>query len=264
MSSFPAARFPSLPLSKEKEAAQPIYEPTYKDTSAARPTLEPSDEALIARICADDSDALGLLFSRYARLVWTIARRILQNNEEADDLLQDVFLLVRRRASAFDSSKGSVRSLLVQMCYQRAFSRRRDLARQNFYTSTEVTENTAVAKRTSCAPLYDETIEAHFGKTAIKRAREDLSIEQRETLRLCFYEGHSLEEIAVRLGQSHGNVRHHYYRGLAKLRKHAKGMSIAGGAAQAMSHEEKEREIGEKGACGRQERESKESQDGFM
>ncbi len=215
-SSLSAAGFPALPGRKEQEFLAPL------DRSAAKPTAEPSDEALIARICADDSDALGLLFDRYARLVWTIARRILQNSEEADDLLQDLFLLVRRRASVFDPTKGSVRSLLVQMCYQRAFSRRRDLARQNFYTSAEVNENATVPKRTSCASLFDESIEAHLGKTAIKRAREDLSLEQRETLRLCFFEGHTLEEIAVRLGQSYGNVRHHYYRGLAKLRKHAK------------------------------------------
>jgi RNA polymerase sigma-70 factor, ECF subfamily len=215
-SSLSAARFPALPLGKEQEVIAPL------DQTEGRAAGEPADEALVARICVDDSDALGLLFDRYARLVWTIARRILQNNEEADDLVQDVFLLVRRRASVFDPTKGSVRSLLVQMCYQRAFSRRRDLARQNFYTLTEVTEDAAVAKRTSCASLFDESLEAHLGKNAIKRAREDLSVEQRETLRLCFYEGHTLEEIAVRLGQSYGNVRHHYYRGLAKLRKYAK------------------------------------------
>ena len=216
-SSFPVARFPALPLRNDREAVDPAH---IRDTAA--PAEEPSDEALIARICSDDSDALGLLFSRYARLVWTIGVRVLRNNEEADDLLQDVFLLVRRRASAFDASKGSVRSLLVQMCYQRAFSRRRDLARKNFYTSAEVNENVIVAKATSCGRLYDDSIEARLGKTALKRAREDLSVEQRETLRLCFYEGHTLEEIAVRLGQSYGNVRHHYYRGLAKLRKHMK------------------------------------------
>jgi len=259
-SSFPAARFPALPLSQEKEAAEPIY----KDTSTVRPTQEPSDEALITKICADDSDALGLLFVRYARLVWTIARRILQNNEEADDLLQDIFLLVRRRASVFDPTKGSVRSLLVQMCYQRAFSRRRDLARRNFYSSGEVTENAAIAKHSSSLPFYDKGLEAHFGKTAIKRAREDLSVEQRETLRLCFFEGHTLEEIALRLGQSYENVRHHYYRGLAKLRKHAKGVSIAGGAAQAMDPQAKERETGEQDECGSQEQESKERQDSFI
>jgi RNA polymerase sigma-70 factor (ECF subfamily) len=218
-SSFPAAHFIALPLGQEKEAAQPIY----KDTGAVRPAEEPSDEALIARICADDSDALGLLFSRYARLVWTIAHRILRNREEADDLLQDLFLLVRRRASVFDPSKGSVRSLLIQMCYQRAFSRRRDLARRNFYSSGEVTENTVFAKPSLSVPFYDENLEAHFGKAALKRALEDLSTEQRETLRLCFFGGHTLEEIAERLGRSYRNVRHHYYRGLAKLRKHLKG-----------------------------------------
>ena len=217
-SSFPAARFPALPLSPEKGAAQPIY----KDTSRVGQTEEPSDETLMARICADDSDALGLLFSRYARLVWTIAHRILRNSEEADDLLQDLFLLVRRRASVFDPSKGSVRSLLVQMCYQRAFSRRRDLERQNFYTSTEALDNVALARRSCSAPFYDESLEAHFGKAALQRALEDLSVEQRDTLQLCFFEGHTLEEIAVRLDQSYGNVRHHYYRGLAKLRKHLK------------------------------------------
>jgi RNA polymerase sigma-70 factor (ECF subfamily) len=218
LSSFPAARFPALPLSREKEAAEAIS----KDTSTVRPTQEPSDEALIARICMDDSDALGLLFSRYARLVWAISRRILQNNEEADDLLQDVFLLVRRRASVFDPAKGTVRSLLVQMCYQRAFSRRRDLARRNFYFSGEITEDAAIAKHPWSLPPYDKGLDAHFGRTGIQRAWEDLSVEQRETLRLCFFEGHTLKEIAVRLGQSYGTVRHHYYRGLAKLRKHAK------------------------------------------
>ena len=208
-SSFPATRFPALPLGQDKEAVQ----------SALRPAEEPSDEVLIARICADDSDALGLLFSRYARLVWTISRRILRNNEEADDLLQDVFLLVRRRASAFDPSKGNVRCLLVQMCYQRAFSRRRDLARRSFYSDKDVTGDSVVAGRSS-VPQYIEGLEAHFGRAALKKAFEDLTSEQRETIHLCFFEGYTLEEIAVHLELSHGNVRHHYYRGLAKLRKH--------------------------------------------
>jgi RNA polymerase sigma-70 factor (ECF subfamily) len=218
-SSFPAARFPSLSLSKQKELA----EPTYKNTTGARPAEEPSDDALIARVCADDAEALGLLFRRYARLVWTIAHRILRNREEADDLLQDLFLLVRRKASVFDPSKGTVRSLLVQMCYQRAFSRRRDLVRRNFYSSGEVAEYTRFAK---FVRYYDESFEARFGKAALQGALRDLTVEQRDTLRLCIAEGYTLEEIAERSGQSYGNVRHHYYRGLAKLRKHLKGNGL--------------------------------------
>ena len=107
-SSFPVARFPALPLGKDGAAS----EPETADANALAAASEPSDVELIARIRGDNSDALGMLFHRYARLVWTIGRRILQNNEEADDLLQDVFLLVRRRASAFDPSKGTVKSLL--------------------------------------------------------------------------------------------------------------------------------------------------------
>lgn len=213
-SSFPAARFPVLPLSKEKEAAGPLYE-----NVVAPPSEEPSDETLIARIHADDNEALGLLFRRYARLVWTVGRRILRNNEEADDLLQDVFLFVRRKAAAFDSSKGSTRSFIVHITYQRAISRRRYLACRHFYCSKDLEEDTAdhiVAPR---EPLYDESLEAHFGRDGLQKALADLSVEQRETLRLYFFEGYSLEEIAVHMGHSNGNVRHYYYRGLERLRK---------------------------------------------
>lgn len=213
-SSFPATRFHTLSLRDDATVAEPIY----KDTASQ--AGEPSDETLIAKICVDDSEALGLLFQRYSRLVWTIAFRILRNKEEADDLVQDVFLLVRRRASAFDSAKGSVRSLLVQISYQRSFSRRRDLTRQNFYSSDELTENSALAQRSSSIQRYDESLEAHFGKAALQEALEDLSVEQRQTLRLCFGGGYTLEEIAVRMGTSLSNARHHYYRGLAKLQKH--------------------------------------------
>src|ERR1700730_4184910 len=133
-SSFPATRFPALPLRKDREATEPLYE----DTVA--PNEELSDDTLIARICADDPEALGLLFRRYARLVWSIGRRILGNNEEADDLLQDVFLFLRRKASAFDSAKGTARTLIVHITYQRAISRRRHLTSRHFYASKEFEE----------------------------------------------------------------------------------------------------------------------------
>jgi RNA polymerase sigma-70 factor (ECF subfamily) len=217
-SSFPATRFPALRLQKDRETVDPTH---ITDPVAA--TAEPSDEALIARVCDDDSDALGLLFSRYARLVWSIGRNILRNNEEADDLLQDVFLVLRRKASAFDSSKGTPRRLIVHMTYQRALSRRRYLSSRHFYAAKELDEESADHLPAPAVALYDESLEAHVGREKLQKVLSELSVEQRETLRLCFFEGHTLEEIAMRLDQSYGNVRHHYYRGLAKLRKHLKG-----------------------------------------
>jgi hypothetical protein len=79
--------------------------------SAHPPSPELSDEALFSLICEGDNDALSLLFRRYARIVRGVAFRVLRDASEADDLLQDVFLLVHRLCRTFDSSKGSGRFL---------------------------------------------------------------------------------------------------------------------------------------------------------
>lgn len=211
-SSFPAARLPVFPLSVEKEASAPIY----KD-AVAGPT-EPSDESVIAQISTGDQEALALLFRRYARLVWSVAERIVRNKAEADDLLQDVFLLIQRRASVFDSSKGTAKSLIVHMTYQRALSRRRYLNARHNQLSCEAEERLAKIAA-PVIPFYDESLEARFGRERLRQALVEMSEDQRETLRLFFFEGYTLLEIAGRLGQSIGQVKHHYYRGLDRLRK---------------------------------------------
>jgi RNA polymerase sigma-70 factor, ECF subfamily len=214
VSSFPATRFPALPLSKGKEADPAIY----KDTIAARPANEPSDESLLAQIAASDREALAILFRRYYRMVWSIAKRILRNEAEADDLVQDVFLLISRRASVFDSSKGTARSLIALMTYQRAFTRRRYLNARHCQAPVAAEERAAKAAAPAL-PLYDQSIEAHFGKERLRKALGEMSEDQRETLRLHFFEGCTLGEIAAQLDQSVGNVKHHLYRGLDKLRR---------------------------------------------
>lgn len=223
-SSFPAARFPALPLGREKEAKA---DSLHKDPAAGSPE-ELTDDALIARICKEDQEALGLLFRRYCRLVWSVGQRILRNKEEADDLLQNVFLSVRRRAATFDPSKGTVRSFLVHITYQRAISHRRYLSCRQFYRSSEPETETADRILAQDGPGYDESLEAYFGRERWQRALAELSEEQRETLRLYFFEGYSFEEIAAQTGHAHGNVRHYYYRALEKLRGHLPGDTAPG------------------------------------
>src|SRR6267378_5012116 len=86
---------------------------------------ELSDEALMAEVCLGSGEALGQLFRRYARTVRGVAYRVLRDVSEADDLLQDVFLLVHRLCGTFDSSKGPARIWILQMTYRRALCRRR-------------------------------------------------------------------------------------------------------------------------------------------
>jgi len=72
----------------------------------------------------------------------------------------------------------------------------------------------------------DYSPEAVFGRNGIEKVIESLSKDQRQTLKLYFFEGYTLAEISDKLGQPHGNVRHHYYRGLAQLRKHMSGSNV--------------------------------------
>ena len=221
-SSFPAARFPVLPLSKE-EAASSVG-PVYKDTVV--PTDGPSDELLIERIRGEGSDeAVGLLFRRYARLVWCIAQRILRDRGEAEDVMQEVFLMVHQKTSIFDAAKGPARTLIVYMTYRLAYKRRRYLNGRHAHYSNRLNESAADLTAVS-VPFYHESIEAHFGREGLRNALAELSEAQRETLRLYFFEGYALDEIASKLGESLGNVRHHYFRGLDRLRKHLKAMDI--------------------------------------
>ena len=83
-----------------------------------------SDEALIAEVCLGGREALAILFRRYARVVRGVALRVLKDGAEADDLVQDVFLLIHRLCRAFDSSKASAQFWILQMTYRRAISRR--------------------------------------------------------------------------------------------------------------------------------------------
>jgi RNA polymerase sigma-70 factor (ECF subfamily) len=213
-SSFSATGFSALPLGQEKEAAQPIY----KDASTVRPAEEPSDESLLSQISTGDQDALAVLFRRFARLVRSVSVRILRDEGESEDLVQELFLFIYRGTASYDNAKSSARSWIVQMTYRRAISRWRYLNARGHYRNTEL-DCCHSARESAVALTYDSSIEALLGRAGLKKVMEELTAEQHETLRLHFYEGYTLAEIGKKLGQSLGNVRHHYYRGLGKLRK---------------------------------------------
>ena len=181
---------------------------------------EAPDEILLAQICEGDKEALTTLFRRFARVVYAVAFRILRDAAEAEDLLQDVFLFIFRKCAIFDSSKSTARSWIVQMTYHRAIDRRRYLQSRHHYTQVEIYEEAAqIPDPRSRAASYDDSIEAILGAKDCQRIFESLSVDQRETIRLVFFDGYTFEEIATKLGQSLGNVRNHYYRGLERIRQ---------------------------------------------
>lgn len=176
------------------------------------------DESLINAIGQGNRHALGLLFCRYARLIRSIAVRILRDPSEADDLVQDVFVLIDRLCGTFDSSKGSAQVWILQMAYRRAISRRRYLNSRHFYTRVELDEET-IQSVGPPSGNSDESTGQLLAELDLQKLLGTLSEDQQKTLRLHFIEGYTLDEIAKILGQTKGNVRHHSYRGLERLRK---------------------------------------------
>jgi RNA polymerase sigma-70 factor, ECF subfamily len=180
-----------------------------------------SDEALLSKVRGGDEDALGSLFRRYGGTVHALGRRILRDKTEADDLVQEVFFYIHRKSVLFDTSKGSARSWIIQVAYTQALIRRRQLKYHGFYASPITDKSFDNSSCGTTGAQYDNTAEGFFGKNGWRNVWDSLTECQRETLRLHFYEGCTFTEIAEKLGQSYVNIRHHYYRGLEKLRKHA-------------------------------------------
>ena len=189
-----------------------------RSVSAAVELRQVSDECLLSRLRAGEVEALALLFGRYAKIIRHIGRRILQDDSEAEDLVQDLFLFLERKCAIFDSSKSSGGSWIIQMTYQRAIERRRRLVTRHFYKCQELQ---SAAGRLVAIPTTEDDYspEAVFGRNGLTKVFDALSEDQRETLRLYFFEGYTLAEVSEKLAQPLGNVRNHYYRGLTKLRK---------------------------------------------
>ena len=216
-------RFSVLTLPNRDEEKQG---PTHPESSIAEPDF--SDEILVAQVCEGSREALAALFRRYARTVRGIAYKVLRDASEADDLLQDVFILVHRLCATFNPAKGSVRTWILQMAYRRAISRRRALCSRHFYSRLDLDDAAEIVGEIAGKNGGgDAILDRLVGGDALQKTFADLSVNQRETLRLFFFEGYTLAEIAERLGQTTGNVSHHYYRALEKLRKCIFGGKLA-------------------------------------
>jgi RNA polymerase sigma-70 factor (ECF subfamily) len=177
-----------------------------------------SDESLLARVVLDDRDALGTLFQRYARIAFSIGRRILRDRTEAEDLVQDVFLYIHRKCRVYNSSKGTASSWIVHTIYYQALQRRMQLAARSHYSSLNIEDGRQDTGMSSAVMEYDQSLEGMIGRTRLHEMVACLTEDQWDTLRLHFLEGFTFLEIAKKRGQSVGNIRHHFYRGMEKLR----------------------------------------------
>ena len=204
----------SLPLTASVELSPST---TYAEFSKL------TDEELISLMKAERGEALGSLFDRYFRLVLCVALRILRDAGEAEDLMQDVFLEIYRRACLFDASKGSAKTWILQYAYHRSLNRQKYLNLRNFYDRLQGSDIHEWELPHNSNGWNGLTY--HEWARVIEQGLENLSQKERKTLEMAYFQGLLLKEIAEHLEEPLANIRNYYYRGLKKLRDFLNGRS---------------------------------------
>src|ERR1700730_5271238 len=175
------------------------------------------DELLCREIVRGNQEAYLVLFDRYWKQVFRLAYSVIRDPAEAEDLAQSLFLEVHTTMLGFNEKKGSFRGLLLRYAYTRSIDQRRRLESRRFYSNVEFEDvNPSMLAKDSGLAFGLSTEE---GTHLIEQAMKQLDEKQRATVEAYFFRGLSLHEISQELGDSFGNVRHHLYRGLEKMRK---------------------------------------------
>jgi RNA polymerase sigma-70 factor (ECF subfamily) len=172
-----------------------------------------SDEELADQLKRGNADALATLFRRHSPLLFTIARRILKNDSEAEDTVQQVFFDVFRSIHQFDPRKGAFKTWLLMFAYHRTFNSRRSQIASRFFDTDPLEDH--VFGLTS----HENRHSTPESGILVDQVLGSLQPRQRRTIELVYYEGLSAEEVSRRTGESVRVVRHNLYRGLDKLRQ---------------------------------------------
>jgi RNA polymerase sigma-70 factor (ECF subfamily) len=170
--------------------------------------LNLTDEDLVRELRRGVDEALAVLFDRHHRQIFHVARRVLRDNGEAEDLIQEIYLQFYRDAAKFDASRGSVKTWMLHNTYNRSLNRLKYLKIRGHY------DEPAPGRPQPCSHPRS----AADYRQSIRRGLDQLSKNERYAIEGVCFEGLRLRELAERRGQPLANIRNHYYRGIRKLR----------------------------------------------
>jgi RNA polymerase sigma-70 factor (ECF subfamily) len=177
--------------------------------ASSQPEPNITDAEVIARIRSGDEGAMAVLYDRYARVVYSLALRVVSDSNAAEDILQDVFIQLWRNPQAFDGSRGSLGAWLAVISRNRAIDH---LRKQR--PETDIMETvTAVDTDLENATARNEAVEK------VRAALAAMPTVQRSALEMAFFEGLTHTEIAGRTGQPLGTVKTRIRAGLQAVRK---------------------------------------------
>jgi RNA polymerase sigma-70 factor (ECF subfamily) len=179
------------------------------------------DEAAMDRIVRGDGGGLAELYDRHVRPVYSLALRILQDQADAEDVVQEVFSQAWRQAARYDATRGNVVAWLLTLARSRAIDRLRARRARPDQATGDVRAFDVVDQ----AATVDLRLLSAEQAARVRVALDELPLMQRMPIELAFYEGLTHTEIAERLEQPLGTVKTRIRLAMTKLRKSLAGMS---------------------------------------
>ncbi len=179
-----------------------------------------TDEALLERIAAGDAGALGELYDAYGRTVFAVVYGMLADPEAAEEVAQDVFHAVWRRAGGYQRDRGAVRTWLLAIARNAAIDWRRTRGKR---VEREVELDAAAEMRADAG--VEDSVLLSLRAERVREAVRILPAEQRDVLALAFWGGLTQTEIAERTGTPLGTVKSRVRLGMEKLRQYLAGES---------------------------------------
>jgi len=172
-----------------------------------------TDVQILQAVAGGDEQALGQIYDRYRVILFGLLVRILSSREEAEDVLQDVFLQVWRRAGDFDENRGRPFTWLVTLARSRAIDRLRSRAARDRLAAASTQDELAEVSDAASDAFRSEQ------RTLVSNALAQLPEEQKKPLMLAYFDGLTQSEIADKLGAPLGTVKTRMRSGMSKLRE---------------------------------------------
>ncbi|MGI9058412.1 MAG: RNA polymerase sigma factor [Ktedonobacteraceae bacterium] len=190
----------------------------------ALPPGELSDEALINAIAGGAVWAMEPLYQRYSRILYSLAYRMVADHQIAEDLLQDAFLAVWRRATSYSPQSGAVRSWLVSIVHHRTIDYLRGVRRRS--ALKEATwEEVELDERAAFPDVWEEAWRS-VQSSQVRAALMDIPTEQRMVIELAYFQGWTHTEISQGCQIPLGTVKARMRLGLQHLKKALEKMGV--------------------------------------